>query len=314
GGRQRPARPGGRAGKGARMARGARRGGGPGGRAPRRAAGVRLAPLPGGRMVHRHERPRLPGRTGGIPQGAGDPRGPRRSRELDPAAAGRRPAGADRGGKRAAHPCFVSPATRHPLPPAAGLIPVLPRLRSCLDSRKAPARRRARPPWIPQKEERMWVSRNQASSTVRNGVQWVRLGDLLRAKGKSGSARPQENAAGGEMAAWRGEVLSLPLDRIWPNPYQPRREFSEEQLEELAASIREHGILHPVVVRPRDEGYELVVGERRYRACRLLGWERIPAVVRDLPDSEVAAIALIENLQRADISFFEEAEGCRRLL
>ncbi|MBO2521170.1 MAG: nucleoid occlusion protein [Firmicutes bacterium] len=160
----------------------------------------------------------------------------------------------------------------------------------------------------------MWVSRNQASSTVRNGVQWVRLGDLLRAKGKSGSARPQENAAGGEMAAWRGEVLSLPVDRIWPNPYQPRREFSEEQLEELAASIREHGILHPVVVRPKDEGYELVVGERRYRACRLLGWERIPAVVRDLPDSEVAALALIENLQRADLSFFEEAEGYRRLL
>ncbi|MFS8571949.1 MAG: nucleoid occlusion protein [Clostridia bacterium] len=142
----------------------------------------------------------------------------------------------------------------------------------------------------------------------------MRLGDLLRAKGKSGSARPQENAAGGEMAAWREEVLSLPVDRIWPNPYQPRREFSEEQLEELAASIREHGILHPVVVRPKDEGYELVVGERRYRACRLLGWERIPAVVRDLPDSEVAALALIENLQRADLSFFEEAEGYRRLL
>ena len=99
-----------------------------------------------------------------------------------------------------------------------------------------------------------------------------------------------------------------------PSPYQPRREFSEEQLEELAASIREHGVLHPVVVRAKGDVYELVAGERRLRACRMLGWERIPAIVREISDSEAAAVALIENLQREELGFFEEAEGYKRLL
>lgn len=142
----------------------------------------------------------------------------------------------------------------------------------------------------------------------------MRLGDLLRAKGRGENPKPQVSEVGDEAAAWSEEVLSLPLDRIHPNPFQPRREFSEEQLEELAASIREHGVLHPVVVRAREDGYELIVGERRFRACRMLGWERIPAIVREMSDAEVAAIALIENLQREGLNFFEEAEGYRRLL
>ena len=73
-------------------------------------------------------------------------------------------------------------------------------------------------------------------------------------------------------------------------------------------------MLHPVVVRPREDGFELVVGERRYRACRMLGWERIPAIVREMSDGEIAEIALIENLQREGLTFFEEAEGYKRLL
>lgn len=142
------------------------------------------------------------------------------------------------------------------------------------------------------------------------GCKRVRLGDILRAKTKGESPRlPVADGPG-----WKEEVLSIPIVEIEPNPYQPRREFTEEQLKELAASIQEHGILHPVVVRPKESGFELVVGERRFRACRMLGWERIPAIVRKMSDAEMAEIALIENLQREGLSFFEEAEGYKRLL
>lgn len=138
----------------------------------------------------------------------------------------------------------------------------------------------------------------------------MRLGDILRAKAKVESPKPVV----AETSTWREEVVSLPLAEIAPNPFQPRREFSQEQLQELAVSIQEHGVLHPVVVRPKGDGFELVVGERRYRACQMLGWERIPAIVRELNDVEVAEIALIENLQREGLNFFEEAEGYKRLL
>lgn len=137
----------------------------------------------------------------------------------------------------------------------------------------------------------------------------MRLGDILRSRVKIDAGRG--NAA---PVAWKEDVQSLPVNEIEPNPFQPRREFDEEQLEELAASIREHGVLHPVVVRRKEKGYELVVGERRLRACRLLNWEHIPAIVRDMSDTEVAEIALIENIQREGLSFFEEAESYRRLI
>ena len=109
-------------------------------------------------------------------------------------------------------------------------------------------------------------------------------------------------------------MRSIPIAEIRPNPFQPRLEFDTEQLEELAASIREHGVLHPVVVRPKDHGYELVVGERRLRACQLLKWESIPAIVREMSDTEAAEIAIIENIQREGLNFFEEAEAYRRLI
>lgn len=124
----------------------------------------------------------------------------------------------------------------------------------------------------------------------------------------------EQSVGSASRITWKEEVQSLPIVDIQPNPFQPRREFDEEQLAELAASIREHGILHPVVVRPKEPGYELVVGERRMRACRLLQWESIPAIVREMTDSEVAEIAVIENIQRAGLSFFEEADGYRRLI
>lgn len=104
------------------------------------------------------------------------------------------------------------------------------------------------------------------------------------------------------------------LDEIVPNPYQPRRLFDQEKLDELAESIRKHGVLQPIVVRKAGERYEIVVGERRYRAARQAGLESIPAVVREYDDRDMMQIALVENLQREDLNPIEEAEGYRRLM
>jgi ParB family chromosome partitioning protein len=118
-----------------------------------------------------------------------------------------------------------------------------------------------------------------------------------------------------EEAEREGSLVELPLSQIRPNPYQPRRDVDPVALEELKASIRQAGLLQPVVVRAaRDGGYELIAGERRLRACQALGWERIPAVKRDVDDRTVLTLALIENLQRDDLSPVDEARGYDRLL
>lgn len=120
-----------------------------------------------------------------------------------------------------------------------------------------------------------------------------------------------------EEAEREGSLVELPLDRIRPNPYQPRRDVEPEALEELKASIRQAGLLQPVVVRPGPNGgdsYELIAGERRLRACKELGWERIPAVKRDADDRTLLTLALIENLQRDDLSPVDEARGYERLI
>jgi len=113
------------------------------------------------------------------------------------------------------------------------------------------------------------------------------------------------------------QVRSLPVAGIAPNPFQPRRDFSEEELSELTASLRENGLLQPIVVRPAPEGsnvnYELVAGERRWRAAMRLGWKEIPAMVRVMDDRTLLVLALVENLQRSGLSPIEEAEGLRRL-
>ncbi|NLJ74111.1 MAG: nucleoid occlusion protein [Firmicutes bacterium] len=113
---------------------------------------------------------------------------------------------------------------------------------------------------------------------------------------------------------WQEQVQNLPVELIKPSKYQPRSDFDEKALNELAQSISEHGVLHPVIVRKANIGYELIVGERRLRACKLLGWDSIPAIVRDMTDKAAAELALIENLQRKDLQLFEEAEGYQRLL
>jgi ParB family chromosome partitioning protein len=106
----------------------------------------------------------------------------------------------------------------------------------------------------------------------------------------------------------------LPLGEIRPNPYQPRREFDEAELAELQASLKASGLLQPVTVRRAlAGGYELISGERRYRAAARLGWSDIPAIIRDVDDRTLLTLALVENLQRADLNAVEEARGYRRL-
>lgn len=110
---------------------------------------------------------------------------------------------------------------------------------------------------------------------------------------------------------------SVPIERIRPNPAQPRRDFDERELEELAASIREKGVIQPLILRPHPvepETWEIVAGERRWRAAQRAGIHALPAVIRNLDDTEVLELAIIENIQRADLNPLEEALGYRQLM
>jgi len=110
------------------------------------------------------------------------------------------------------------------------------------------------------------------------------------------------------------QIHEVPAALIKANPYQPRKHFDPLQLNDLAKSIKEHGILQPLLVRKDKEGYELVAGERRLRAALAIGLKTVPVIVKDLEDFEMAELALIENLQREDLNYFEEAEGYRKLI
>ncbi len=121
----------------------------------------------------------------------------------------------------------------------------------------------------------------------------------------------------GVPAPRRPSADTVPIDRIRANPDQPRRDFDEKDLQELAASIREKGVIQPLILRawPGEAGqYQIVAGERRWRAAQLAGVHELPAIVRDLSDSEVLELAIIENIQRADLNAFEEAQGYRQLM
>ena len=107
--------------------------------------------------------------------------------------------------------------------------------------------------------------------------------------------------------------LEVAIDRVTPSPFQPRRTFDEAKIEELAASIRNQGIIQPLVVRPKGEDFELIAGERRWRAAMKAGLSRVPIVLRDASDHEALQLALVENLQREDLNPIEEAGGYRRL-
>lgn len=107
---------------------------------------------------------------------------------------------------------------------------------------------------------------------------------------------------------------TLPLSEITPNKGQPRKSFDEDELAELADSIKQNGILQPLLVRRKGDTYEIVAGERRYQAARIAGLKEVPVVIRDVSDDEIFKLALIENLQRSDLSPLEEASGYRQLI
>jgi ParB family chromosome partitioning protein len=117
-----------------------------------------------------------------------------------------------------------------------------------------------------------------------------------------------------EQAEASGALKELPVGSIVPNPWQPRRHFDEAALGELAASIQASGLLQPVVVRPVGSGYELIAGERRWRAVQRLGWQNVPAIVREVDDQSALTLALIENLQRDDLSPIDTALGYQQLM
>jgi ParB family chromosome partitioning protein len=132
-----------------------------------------------------------------------------------------------------------------------------------------------------------------------------RLGRGLEALIPSASASASSTGSGLE---------HIPISRIRPNPFQPRREFDKAELVELESSLRASGLLQPITVRRHGDAYELIAGERRLRAASNLGWTEISAIVRDIDDRTMLVLALVENLQRANLNAIEEARGYRRLI
>lgn len=135
------------------------------------------------------------------------------------------------------------------------------------------------------------------------------LGRGLNALLKEVPVEPAPQAEAG-----RSDADRIPVDKILPNPYQPRQRFSAEELDDLARSIKARGVLQPVLVRRKGEQYELVTGERRWRAARNAGLMSIPAIIREASESEMLELGLIENLQRENLNAIEEAEGYQRLI
>lgn len=146
--------------------------------------------------------------------------------------------------------------------------------------------------------------------------------EALLARAPNRAEQQEEAAARGAAPALRqaGEPVSalrtIPLSQIRPNPLQPRKEFKPEDLADLEASLRVSGLLQPVTVRPapRGGGFELIAGERRFRAAQRIGWTEIPAIVKDVDDRLLLSLAMVENLQRADLNPIEEAEGYEQLI
>ena len=128
------------------------------------------------------------------------------------------------------------------------------------------------------------------------------VGDPAPSRGRAGPAE--------------GDQIALPIDKIKPGPLNPRQSFSPGELEELANSIREKGLVQPLVVRPMEDGihYEIVAGERRWRAAQMAGLHRLPTVIRSLSDQEALELAIIENVQRTDLNAIEEAGGYQELI
>lgn len=114
--------------------------------------------------------------------------------------------------------------------------------------------------------------------------------------------------------ASESDIEEIPISEIRSNPYQPRKRFDEEKLKELSESIKEHGLFQPIIVKKSIKGYELVAGERRTKAAKMAGFDKIPAIVRNFSDQEMMEVALLENIQRENLNPIEEAEGYARIL
>ena len=129
---------------------------------------------------------------------------------------------------------------------------------------------------------------------------------------EASTAAPAEKSVKEENNA--GDILYVDINDIKPNTNQPRKTFDEEKLEDLAASIKEHGLIQPIVLRSVGAGYEIVAGERRWRAARKVGVKKIPCIVRELSDEENMLLSIIENMQREDLNPIEEAEGLNQMI
>ena len=112
----------------------------------------------------------------------------------------------------------------------------------------------------------------------------------------------------------KDEIKMVKIDELWSNPYQPRKVFDETALQELAASIKEHGVFQPIIIKKSIKGYEIIAGERRVKASKIAGLDEIPAIIRDFSDDEMMEIALLENLQRENLNAIEEANAYKKLL
>jgi ParB family chromosome partitioning protein len=132
--------------------------------------------------------------------------------------------------------------------------------------------------------------------------------------GEAAPARPAPALSAGEAAASRGGVREIEVSRIRPNPNQPRVHFDEDALDELADSIRQRGVLQPILLRPDGEDFMIIAGERRWRAAQRARLHAIPAIVREIDESTTSEIALIENIQRQDLNPLEEADGYKQLI
>lgn len=117
-----------------------------------------------------------------------------------------------------------------------------------------------------------------------------------------------------EDAKSNNEIIEISLDELRPNPYQPRKIFDEAALNELASSIKEHGVFQPIIVKKSIRGYEIIAGERRYRASKIAGLKTVPAIVKDFSDDEMMQIALLENLQRENLTSIEEAKAYKSII
>ena len=117
-----------------------------------------------------------------------------------------------------------------------------------------------------------------------------------------------------EVARENNEIVELPLSELRPNPYQPRKKFDDEALEELSLSIKEHGVFQPIIVKKTIKGYDIVAGERRFRASKKAGLTTIPAIIKEFSDDEMMQISLLENLQREDLTAIEEAKAYKSII